>query len=126
MAPQRRHQDRHDVLNSLRLLGHPALTVGELELMLDQDAGHFLRQLAELIERELKMADQSRTHTRHGLPISTAELLAELPLRIGAQLFAEFPGVNRIERTETLDAVGLQCLADRLEELLAVLLDQGL
>src|SRR5439155_12029521 len=42
------------------------------------------------------------------------------------QFVPQLPGVDWVERVEQLDPLALQCLADRLEELFAVLLDQRL
>src|SRR5215475_1393226 len=60
--------------------------------------------------------------------MSAAELefLPPRPAQVRAQLATQPPQMHRIGRTERLHAVLLQRLADRLEELPAVLLDQRL
>src|ERR1051326_8325018 len=60
------------------------------------------------------------------LPIRAGELLANHPASVRRQLAAELPGVDGVPGFEVLDAGLLQRLADRLEELLAVFLDQRL
>ena len=69
---------------------------------------------------------QARVHAGHLLPIARHEFLAEGPLRIAGHFAAQLPEMGRVERVEVLDLVLLEGLADRLEELLAVFLDQRL
>ncbi len=58
--------------------------------------------------------------------IARREQLAGLPARIGSQLLAQLPGVQRVERVGVLESQPLHRLADRLEEAFAMLLDQRL
>ncbi len=53
-------------------------------------------------------------------------VLAEAPLGVRQEHTLERPGVGRVERIGLGDARGLQGATDRLEERLAVFLDQGL
>src|SRR5262245_19700809 len=65
---QRRYHDRNRVLNPRRGIRHATLPVGELQLMLAQDAGDIERGAFELVQCEIDMIAQPRVHRRHFRP----------------------------------------------------------
>src|SRR5207247_6880782 len=74
---------------------------------------------------EFGVPPQVRRQTRK-LDVTASELLPEPPFAIGNQRLAQLPAMNRIRGIELFDPGRLQTLPNRLEELLAVLLDQRL
>src|SRR5262245_3215526 len=52
--------------------------------------------------------------------------LAEAPARVRSHLLTQGPGVQWVDGVEALDVLALERIADRLEERLAVLLEQRL
>src|SRR5215510_10178865 len=92
--------------------------------MLDHRGAQLCTLLAELLQGEIDVPLQTRVHARHLLPVAALELLPKRPAYVRAQLATQPPQVHWIEPAERLHAVLLQRLADRLEELPAMLLDQ--
>src|SRR5439155_605051 len=78
------------------------------------------------VESKLDVLRQPRVELWQRRVIAAAELLAQHPARVCAQLPSQRPGMPWIHRVESLDRVLLKGLADRLEELPAVLLHQRL
>ena len=107
------------VLHALRQLGHAALAVGQLQLMLAHRAAELARRCRpELLQGEVDVLGQARVHARRpaagrGRRTSgPATSLRRRPARCAAS--RAWTGLAGLKR---LHAVLLQRLADRLEEL---------
>src|SRR5262245_4706020 len=91
VAPQRRHQDRHQVLHPLRQFRHAALPVGQLQLVLHHRLTQLQPLAAELLQGKPEVVGQPGVHVRHGLAVAALERLAQPPARVGPQLPPQLP-----------------------------------
>src|SRR5207245_7522695 len=112
------------VLYALRKRGHPALAVGELELMAAHGAADFAGKMLEQLPGKGDMVGGGVCRWR-ALDLFAPESLAQQPAGIGCHFPPQGPNMARIGELEIADVRPLQGLADRLEKGSGVLFDQG-
>ena len=113
-------------MQPLRQFGHAALAVGQTQLVLAHGAGNLARRALQ--ERCGKIGVPAEIFGHRGQlgPRSGPQVLASHPLGVRGKRALELPQVGRVGHVRLLDSRRLQGLANRLEELDAVVLDQRL
>src|SRR5439155_25360760 len=107
-------------------LRHAALPVGELELVPGHGGADLIRETVERLQSKSEVVGKTLVHAGDLLAVAADKPAARLPLPVRPQFPPERPGMFGAERVEGADLLALERLADRLEERLAVLLDERL
>src|SRR5205807_766355 len=93
VTPQGGHQEHDRVLNAKRQLGHAALAVSQLELVLAHRAADFRSIASESTDRKVYVGGQARVAHRRLLPVASCQLLPQGPLSVCGKFSPQGPGM---------------------------------